>query len=213
MHVAKRHRRAPRTEFGVYHSALATPGSAPPRLGRPAGVRAACDNARVSHTEHRAASPLSVRCAVLTISDTRTLETDGGGTAIVAMLEEHGHAVVVRGLVKDDPSAVQKWIQQQRSRDDVDVLLTTGGTGVARRDHTYEAITTMLDKPIPGFGELFRMLSFQEIGAAAMLSRACAGISQCRVVIALPGSQNAVRLAMDKLVLPELGHLVREARL
>jgi len=154
-----------------------------------------------------------VRCAVLTISDTRTLETDGGGTAIVAMLEEHGHAVVVRGLVKDDPSAVQKWIQQQRSRDDVDVLLTTGGTGVARRDHTYEAITTMLDKPIPGFGELFRMLSFQEIGAAAMLSRACAGISQCRVVIALPGSQNAVRLAMDKLVLPELGHLVREARL
>ncbi len=149
---------------------------------------------------------------MLTISDTRTLETDGGGTAIVAMLEEHGHAVVGRGLVKDDPSAVQKWIQQQRSRDDVDVLLTTGGTGVARRDHTYEAITTMLDKPIPGFGELFRMLSFQEIGAAAMLSRACAGISQCRVVIALPGSPNAVRLAMDKLVLPELGHLVREAR-
>ncbi len=128
------------------------------------------------------------------------------------MLQGHGHAVVERGLVKDDPSAVQGWIQRQRSRDDVDVLLTTGGTGVAQRDHTYEAITTMLDKPIPGFGELFRMLSFQEIGAAAMLSRACAGISQCRVVIALPGSQNAVRLAMDRLVLPELGHLVREAR-
>ena len=166
----------------------------------------------VSHTEHRAASPFSVRCAVLTISDTRTFETDAGGTAIVSLLEAHGHAIVARALVKDDPSAVQDWIQQQRSRDEVDAILTTGGTGVAQRDNTHEAIMAMLDKPISGFGELFRMLSFQEIGAAAMLSRACAGISQCRVVIAMPGSENAVRLAMDKLVLPEIGHLVREAR-
>ena len=153
-----------------------------------------------------------MRCAVLTISDTRTLETDTGGNAIVSLLEGNGHVVVARALVKDDPSAVQGWIQQQRSRDEVDAILTTGGTGVAQRDNTHEAIMAMLDKPIPGFGELFRMLSFQEIGAAAMLSRACAGVSQCRVVIALPGSENAVRLAMNKLVLPEIGHLVREAR-
>jgi molybdenum cofactor biosynthesis protein B len=166
----------------------------------------------VSHIEHRADSPTSVRCAVLTVSDTRTLETDTGGAAVVALLEAHGHRIVGRGLVKDEPSAVQRWVQAQRARDDVDAIFTTGGTGVAPRDHTHEAIMTMLDKPIPGFGELFRMLSYQEIGPAAMLSRACAGVSQCRIVIALPGSENAVRLAMDKLVLPELGHMVREAR-
>lgn len=165
----------------------------------------------MSHTEHRAASPTSVRCAVLTISDTRTVETDSGGATVVALLEAGGHQIVARGLVKDDPSAVQRWVQEQRARDEVQVIVTTGGTGIAPRDHTYEAITTMFDKQIPGFGELFRLLSYQEIGPAAMLSRACAGVSQCRIVIALPGSVNAVRLAMDKLVLPELAHMVREA--
>jgi len=149
---------------------------------------------------------------VLTISDTRTLDTDTGGGTVVSMLEGAGHVVVGRAIVRDEEPAVQGWVQAQRSRPDVDAVITTGGTGIARRDHTYEAIERMFDKPLPGFGELFRMLSYQEIGAAAMLSRACAGISQCRVVIALPGSVNAVRLAMDKLVLPELGHLVREAR-
>lgn len=153
-----------------------------------------------------------MRCAVLTISDTRTLETDTGGNAVVSLLESRGHTIVARGLSKDDPSAVQTWIQRQRARDEVEAILTTGGTGIAARDNTYEAILTMLDKPIPGFGELFRVLSYQEIGPAAMLSRACAGVSQCRIVIALPGSEHAVRLAMEKLVLPELGHLVREAR-
>lgn len=153
-----------------------------------------------------------MRCAVLTISDTRTLDTDAGGGAVVSLLESRGHIVVERGITKDDPSAVQAWIQRQRARDEVQAILTTGGTGIAARDNTYEAILTMLDKPIPGFGELFRVLSYQEIGAAAMLSRACAGVSQCRIVIALPGSENAVRLAMEKLVLPELGHMVREAR-
>lgn len=153
-----------------------------------------------------------MRCAVLTISDTRTPETDTGGNAVVSLLESRGHTIVARGLSKDDPSAVQTWIQRQRARDEVEAILTTGGTGIAARDNTYEAILTMLDKPIPGFGELFRVLSYQEIGPAAMLSRACAGVSQCRIVIALPGSEHAVRLAMEKLVLPELGHLVREAR-
>ncbi len=153
-----------------------------------------------------------MRCAVLTISDTRTLESDTGGGSVVSLLEGHGHSIVARGLVRDDESAVLAWVLRQRSRDDVDAILTTGGTGVARRDNTHEALMKLLDKPIPGFGELFRMLSYQQIGPAAMLSRACAGVSQCRVIIALPGSEPAVRLAMEKLVLPELGHLVREAR-
>ena len=153
-----------------------------------------------------------MRCAVLTISDTRTLETDSGGGTVIDLLQTAGHTIAERAIVRDDEAAVQAWLQAQRSRPDVDAIITTGGTGIARRDRTYEAIERLFDKPLPGFGELFRMLSYQEIGAAAMLSRACAGISQCRVVIALPGSVNAVRLAMEKLVLPELGHLVREAR-
>lgn len=160
---------------------------------------------------HRSQAPRSVRCAVLTISDTRTLEADTGGARLATMLTEAGHEVSARGLVADDPERVQRWIQGQRARDEIQAILTTGGTGVTSRDSTYEAIMQLIDKPIPGFGELFRMLSYQEIGAAAMLSRACAGVSQCRVIIALPGSEAAIRLALEKLVLPELGHLVWEA--
>ncbi len=160
---------------------------------------------------HHATAPASVRCAVLTISDTRTLDTDTGGTTLVTLLTAAGHVVCDRGLVPDEPVKVQAWIQRQRARDEVQAILTTGGTGVTSRDSTYEAIYQMLDKPIPGFGELFRMLSYQQIGPAAMLSRACAGVSQCRVIIALPGSVGAITLALEKLVLPELGHLVREA--
>lgn len=165
----------------------------------------------VSVHDHRAAAPVSVTCAVLTISDTRTPETDSGGDTLVRLLTDAGHNVQSRALVPDEPARVQAWLQTQRSRDDVQAILTTGGTGVAPRDRTYEAIYRMLDKPLPGFGELFRMLSYAEIGPAAMLSRACAGVSQCRVIIVLPGSEAAIRLALEKLVLPELGHLVREA--
>ncbi len=166
----------------------------------------------MSHEAHRAAAPATIRCAVLTISDTRSIDTDTSGASIIALLEAAGHEIVARGLVPDDEAAVLEWVLRQRARETVDAILTTGGTGVARRDNTHEALMKLLDKPIPGFGELFRMLSYQDIGAAAMLSRACAGISQCRVIIALPGSERAVRLAMEKLVLPEIGHLVREAR-
>jgi molybdenum cofactor biosynthesis protein B len=165
----------------------------------------------VSVHDHRAAAPTRVRCAVLTISDTRTLATDTGGAAIVALLTGAGHDVVTHGLVADDATTVQQWIQSHRSRDDVDAIITTGGTGIARRDQAHEAITQLLDTPIPGFGELFRMLSYQEIGAAAMLSRACAGRVGRAILVCLPGSEHAVRLAMEKLLLPEIGHLVREA--
>jgi molybdenum cofactor biosynthesis protein B len=165
----------------------------------------------MSHEQHRAAAPRSVGCAVLSISDSRTLETDVGGRIIVDLLEANGHSIVDRGLVKDDPEEVVNWIQWRRAMPEVQAIITTGGTGIGRRDNTHEAISRLFDKALPGFGELFRMLSYEEIGSAAMLSRACAGISQTRLLMSLPGSPAAVRLAMDKLILPELGHLVREA--
>jgi molybdenum cofactor biosynthesis protein B len=156
-----------------------------------------------------------VRCAVLTVSDTRTEANDTGGRAIVTLLAEHGHEVMFKQIVRDEPDHVRAliagWIgDDERVDRTVQVIITTGGTGISSRDRTYEAVTSLLDKQLDGFGELFRMLSFQEIGAGAMLSRACAGVARGRIVICLPGSEHAVRLAMTRLILPELGHLVRE---
>jgi molybdenum cofactor biosynthesis protein B len=148
-----------------------------------------------------------VRCFVLTISDTRTVANDTSGDAIAQLLESAGHVVTGRALIRDDPGGVQQVIQ---AIVDAQVVITTGGTGITSRDSTYEAISRLLDKQLDGFGELFRMLSFAEIGAAAMLSRACAGAIGETAVFALPGSEDAVRLAMTKLILPEIGHVVRE---
>jgi molybdenum cofactor biosynthesis protein B len=164
----------------------------------------------VSQELHKVASPVSVRVAVLTVSDTRTEATDTSGEAIVALLEQAGHQVTARALVKDEPAEVTAFVATQ-FRGDAQVIITTGGTGITSRDSTYEAVTEMLEKRLDGFGELFRMLSYADIGSAAMMSRACAGLARGRVVIALPGSEGAVRLAMTRLVLPELGHLVQQA--
>jgi molybdenum cofactor biosynthesis protein B len=165
----------------------------------------------VSHTDHRATSPASIRCAVVTVSDTRTVDTDTGGAAIVSLLGEQGHVVVDRAIVRDEPATLRELLDTLLSRDEVQVVITTGGTGITSRDGTFEVVTGLLEKTLTGFGELFRMLSYQEIGAAAMMSRATAGLARRRILIALPGSPHAVNLAMTKLVLPELGHLVREA--
>ncbi len=165
----------------------------------------------MSHLDHKASAPSRVTCAVLTISDTRTEQTDTSGAAIVALLTGAGHDVAARGLVRDDPEAVRAAVEAQLASPAVQVVITTGGTGISSRDCTYEALVGLLDVQIDGFGELFRLLSFQEIGAAAMLSRACAGLARRTVVIMLPGSEAAVRLALTTLVLPEIGHLVREA--
>ncbi len=164
----------------------------------------------VSQHLHKAAGPVSVRVAVLTISDTRTEATDTSGAAIVALLEQEGHQVTARAIVPDEPADVTAFVAGQL-RAEAQVIITTGGTGITSRDATFEAIDEMLEKRLDGFGELFRMLSYADIGAAAMMSRACAGLARGRVVIALPGSEGAVRLAMTKLVLPELGHLVQQA--
>jgi molybdenum cofactor biosynthesis protein B len=164
----------------------------------------------MSVEDHRKTAPASVRCVVITISDTRTPDTDSSGAAIAEALSGAGHMVVSRHIVRDDPRQVRDLLRSAAS--DVPVVITTGGTGITSRDSTYEAMVSLLDKRLDGFGELFRMLSYEQIGSAAMLSRACAGTIGTAAVFALPGAQRAVELAMEKLILPEIGHVVRELR-
>ena len=147
---------------------------------------------------------------MLTVSDTRTESTDTSGAAIVDLLVAHGHRVAGRGLVRDEAREVRAIVEAALGQADVQVVITTGGTGISSRDATYEALAGLLEKRLDGFGELFRMFSYEEIGPAAMLSRACAGVVRGKVVAILPGSEAAVRLALTRLLLPELGHLVRE---
>ena len=161
--------------------------------------------------QHKAQAPSSVGCFVVTVSDTRTEATDASGRAISDLLTAAGHTVVGRTIVKDDPELLRRAIERQLAEVDVRAIITTGGTGITSRDSSYEVVEALLQKRLDGFGELFRFLSYQEIGPAAMMSRAVAGLAAGRIVIALPGSENAVRLAMEKLVIPELGHLVQQA--
>ena len=164
-----------------------------------------------SDLDHKATAPRSVGCYVITVSDTRTEDTDTAGRAIVNLLTAAGHRAVGRTIIKDDLDLVRDTIGRQLANPDVQVIITTGGTGITSRDNTFEAVSGMLWKQLDGFGELFRMLSYEQIGAAAMMSRAVAGLIAGRVVVSLPGSEAAVRLALEKLLIPELGHLVREA--
>lgn len=165
----------------------------------------------MSAEEHRARAQLqgSVPLAIVTVSDTRTTATDTSGQLIRDLAEAAGHSVVNYRIVKDEPDQVV-----QALKDFADgsarLLIFNGGTGISRRDRTYDVISQVLEKTLPGFGEIFRMLSYAEVGAAAMLSRATAGTYQGCVVISIPGSPNAVRLAMEKLVLPEIQHLAWE---
>lgn len=161
--------------------------------------------------EHKATAPKSIGCWVLTISDSKTVETDTSGKVIRELLDGAGHRVVGSEIVRDEPTQVQRVIRDACGNAEVQAVIMTGGTGITSRDSTFEAVDAMLDKRLPGFGELFRVLSYQEVGAAAMLSRAQMGIAGGRIIVSLPGSPNACRLALEKLVLPELGHLIREA--
>ncbi|HVC99473.1 MAG TPA: MogA/MoaB family molybdenum cofactor biosynthesis protein [Pirellulales bacterium] len=165
-----------------------------------------------SAAEHRSQSPSSLGCAVVTVSDTRTEATDTGGKAVANYLVQAGHRVVDRRIVRDEPDQMRSLLLAYRDRSDIDAVLLTGGTGVTSRDQTFETVAGLLTKTLPGFGELFRVLSYQEIGAAAMLSRAVGGLLGGTVILTMPGSPAAVQLAMQKLILPELPHLVREAR-
>lgn len=165
-----------------------------------------------SVAEHRAESPSSLGLAVLTVSDTRTLETDASGALIVELAESAGHRILERAIVPDDPEQMRPLLQGWADRPEIQAALLTGGTGISPRDRTFETVSGLLTKPLPGYGELFRMLSYQEIGPAAMLSRAVGGLAGGLVLLVMPGSRAAVQLAMEKLILPELPHLVREAR-
>jgi molybdenum cofactor biosynthesis protein B len=159
---------------------------------------------------HRHDAPRRVPALVVTVSDTRDESTDTGGALVAELLEAAGHPVVRREIVKDDAGAIRAAVERACADPAVRAVVLTGGTGVAPRDVTPEAVTPLLDRALPGFGELFRALSYQEIGAAALLSRAFAGLRAGRPVFALPGSRGAIRLAMERLVLPELGHLAGE---
>jgi len=165
---------------------------------------------RSSVVEHKAHAPRTVRCVVCTISDSKTPETDTSGQLLRELLRGAGHEVVGYHLVRDEASQVHGVIHAACTNPAVQAVIFTGGTGITSRDRTFEAIEALLEKRLPGFGELFRMLSYQEIGPAAMLSRAQAGVRAGRLVFSLPGSPAACRLALERLILPELGHMVRE---
>jgi molybdenum cofactor biosynthesis protein B len=162
--------------------------------------------------EHKATAPRAIGCFVLTISDSKTVETDTSGALIRERLTGAGHAVVGHAIVRDEPTQAAAVIRKGCGDPAVEAFILTGGTGVTSRDSTFEAVEALLDKRLTGFGELFRMLSYAEVGAAAMLSRAQGGVVQGRALFSLPGSPNACRLALDKLILPELGHVLREVR-
>ena len=160
---------------------------------------------------HRKAAPQQVPTAIVTVSDTRTLETDTGGALVAEMLAAAGQPVRERRIVPDEPEAIRAALQALLADEESRALIFTGGTGIAPRDVTPDTLEPELERSIPGFGELFRALSYEEIGSAALLSRALAGLVRGRVVFVIPGSRGAVRLAMEKLILPELGHLAGEA--
>jgi molybdenum cofactor biosynthesis protein B len=159
--------------------------------------------------EHKAKAPAQVACFVVTCSDSRDASADSSGKLIAEMLESAGHSIVGRRLVRDEPDEIRKAASDAVAAG-ARAMIITGGTGIGRRDSTHEAVTGLLEKRLDGFGELFRMLSFQEIGSAAMMSRAVGGTHRGMLIFALPGSPGAVRLALSRLILPELGHAVRE---
>ena len=166
----------------------------------------------MAHRAHRDAAPPAVSVALLTVSDTRTEATDESGRLCAALCEAAGHVVARRALVPDDPQRVRAALEAMLDDPAVHAVLINGGTGISGRDRTYEAVSVMLEARLDGFGELFRALSYQEIGAAAMLSRAVAGTARGRAVFCMPGSPAAVKLALEKLVIPELAHVVGELR-
>ncbi|MBO3754194.1 MAG: molybdenum cofactor biosynthesis protein MoaB [Candidatus Brockarchaeota archaeon] len=166
----------------------------------------------MDYLEHRKASPRSLVFALVTVSDSRTVETDESGRIAEDILKSSGHEVCKRIIVRNDEGEIRRIIEELLSNGGIDVILTIGGTGLSRRDVTVETVSKTVEKRIEGFGELFRFLSYSEIGTAAMLTRAFAGVVKGKILICLPGSKNAVELAIRRLILPEIGHMVREAR-
>jgi molybdenum cofactor biosynthesis protein B len=166
----------------------------------------------VPHQPHETAAPERLTVALLTVSDSRGAGNDPSGDLMQRLVEAAGHRTGARGWVRDEPDEVEAWIRQRLAAKDCDAVVTSGGTGLSTRDRTYEAVVGLLERRLDGFGEIFRALSYRQIGSAAMLSRAVAGIASGTPVFCLPGSPAAVELALRELVLPELRHLVSELR-
>jgi len=166
----------------------------------------------MGHAEHKRAAPREITIALITVSDTRDLDDDLSGNLIRDLVIGAGHSIFDRSLVKDERDEIEERVADLLKVGEIDMIILTGGTGIARRDVTIESVLPLVGKTISGFGELFRQLSFAEIGSPAMLSRAMAGVANEKIVVCLPGSVKAVELAMKKLLLPEAGHLVLEAR-
>lgn len=164
----------------------------------------------MGHKEHKYHALSQVTCMVITISDTRTEETDTSGRLIVKLLQQSGHTVARKAIVRDEPDEIRALLHEGLASEEIQVIICNGGTGISVRDRSYEAVEQLLDKRLDGFGELFRTLSYQDIGSAAMMSRAVAGIAGNTVIFSTPGSKGAVELAMEKLILPELGHMIWE---
>ena len=161
--------------------------------------------------EHKSGPPESIGLCVVTVSDTRTIETDRGGRLIVELTGQTEHQIVRREIIPDEPALIRELLFDCAQQDDVQAVLMTGGTGISNRDQTYETVTSLFTRQIPGYGELFRYLSFKEIGSASILSRATGGLIDELLVLTMPGSPAAVQLAMQQVILPELRHLIREA--
>ncbi|NEP11835.1 MAG: MogA/MoaB family molybdenum cofactor biosynthesis protein [Symploca sp. SIO2C1] len=164
----------------------------------------------MSHLPHPDQKQITVNCAVITVSDTRSLETDRSGKLIKELLLNAGHAVVFYQILKDEPTQIQLQLETLGEQTELDGVIFNGGTGIAPRDTTYDALEKLLEKTLPGFGEVFRWLSYQEIGSRAIASRAVAGVYRQKLVFSIPGSSGAVKLALEKLILPELVHLVNQ---
>lgn len=187
-------------------------GHRPEPGSQPIPVRTSAAQGPSGHRAAAEAQVGGVRVAVLTVSDTRTEATDTGGRLLRERLAEAGHVIVAHAIVRDEADAIADTVRAWLAAPDTDAVITTGGTGIARRDRTVEALRPLVEREIPGFGEIFRWLSFQEIGAAAILSGAFAGVAGGKLLVCLPGSQGAVRLALEAILLPELRHLVWELR-
>jgi len=166
----------------------------------------------MAHLPHPDSPGMTLTCAVITVSDTRSPATDRSGQMIQQLLLDAGHTVGAYTIVKDEPTAIQTQMQVLGNSSELDAVIFNGGTGIAPRDTTYDAIESLLEKTLPGFGELFRWLSYREIGSRAIASRAIAGVYQGKLIFSVPGSTNAVKLAMQQLILPELAHLVSQLR-
>jgi molybdopterin adenylyltransferase len=164
----------------------------------------------MSVAEHKEKGKKSIRCYVITVSDSRDETTDTSGQTIRSGLSAEGHETAAYRIVKDEPVQIEAWLNEALASPDVDAVIVNGGTGIAPRDGTFEVVSRLLEKKLDGFGEIFRYLSYLDIGSAAIMSRAAAGTARGKVLISLPGSKGAVSLAMEKLILPELRHMVSQ---